>query len=144
MSQLPIDPTTLVERYVAVWNEPQPDVRSTAIRELWADGGAHVLQSPPQEIRDAASRLTFPAPALQIRGHEALESRVTHAYEQFIAPGEFVFRRRGEPSRPLPNVVTFGWEMVPTAGGDPVGAGLEVVVLDGAGRIAEDHQFVQV
>jgi hypothetical protein len=28
--------------------------------------------------------------------------------------------------------------------GDPVGAGLEVVVLDGDGRIAEDHQFVQI
>jgi hypothetical protein len=34
--------------------------------------------------------------------------------------------------------------MVPAAGGDPVSAGLEVVVLDGAGRIAEDHQFVQM
>jgi hypothetical protein len=34
--------------------------------------------------------------------------------------------------------------MVPTGGGDPPGAGFEVVVLDGAGRIAEDHQFVQM
>ena len=144
MSQQPIDPITLVERYVAVWNEPRPDVRRTSIRELWADDGAHVLQSPPREIRDAASQLTFPAPALQIRGHEALEARVAHAYEEFVAPGEFVFRLRGEPSRPLANVDTFGWEMVPAAGGDPAGAGHEVVVVDDDGRIAEDHQFVQM
>jgi hypothetical protein len=29
-------------------------------------------------------------------------------------------------------------------GGDPAGAGVEVVALDGAGRIAEDHPFGQM
>jgi hypothetical protein len=30
----------LVDRYVALWNEPDPDARRKMIRELWApDGG---------------------------------------------------------------------------------------------------------
>ena len=30
----------LVDRYVALWNEPDPDVRRHAIRALWAPDGA--------------------------------------------------------------------------------------------------------
>ncbi len=39
----------LVSRYVAVWTEPDAELRRKAIQERWAEDGAHILQ-PPQEI----------------------------------------------------------------------------------------------
>jgi hypothetical protein len=144
MSHQPIDPSDLVARYVALWNEPDPAARRKSISELWTSGGAHVLHSPPEQIRESAASLAFPAPALEIRGYEALDARVTHAHEQFVAAGSFTFKASGEPSRPLPNIVTFVWEMVPTAGGDTVGSGFEVLVLDEHGRITGDHQYIPI
>ena len=38
-------PTELVERYVAMWNDADPDARSAAVHELWAQDGAHILDA---------------------------------------------------------------------------------------------------
>ncbi len=134
------DPKELVDRYVAVWNEPDPGGRRRAIAELWTEDGTQILQ-PPEEIREAAVSLGV-SPTLRARGHDELETRVARAYEQFVAPGEFVFRPRGNPSR-LDDVVKFGWEMVAKETGEVAGAGLEFVVLEGDGRIRTDYQFIE-
>lgn len=89
----------LVDRYVALWNEPDPDIRRQAIRELWAPDGAQVLVDPPEEVRDAAVGLAFPMPTLEVHGYDALEARVSRAQEMYIAPGEYVFELCGSPSR---------------------------------------------
>jgi hypothetical protein len=67
---------------------------------------------------------------------------VTRAYEQFVAPGTFVFRSRGDADR-LHDVVKFHGEMVPRAGGDMAGIGLEILVLGADGRIVSDYQFIE-
>jgi hypothetical protein len=131
----------LIDRYVALWNQPDADARRKAIRELWTEDGAHVLLSPPQEIREAAARMAFPAPSLQMHGHEALDARVTGAYQEFIARGEFSFRAGRHAAR-LGNIVTFSWEMVPIGGGEPAGAGPDILVLDDDGRIQADYQLI--
>ncbi|MEU7869240.1 hypothetical protein [Dactylosporangium sp. NPDC049140] len=131
----------IIDRYVALWNEPDPNRRREAVRELWARDAVHVLQ-PPAELRAVAAGLGFDRPVLEARGHEALERRVTRAYEEFVAPGAFAFRARGDGER-LRDVVKFRWEMVPTAGGDVAGVGLEVLLLDPDGRIAADYQFIE-
>lgn len=135
------DPKALVERYVALWMEPDPEVRRKTIRELWAPDGAHMLE-PPKEVRDAARALGFHAPALEARGYEALEARVARAHEEFVAPGRFVFRSRNDASR-LRDIVKFRWEMVPTGGGAVAGVGLEILVLDREGRVQVDYQFIE-
>jgi hypothetical protein len=135
-----IDPRELAGRYVAVWNEPDPEARRKAIQELWTEGGAHVLQ-PPQEIRTAATGLGFTSTTLDARGHDALEVRVTRAYQEFVAPGEFTFRPRDNAAR-LHNVVKFDWEMVSSSDGEVAGAGLEILVIDEDGRIKTDYQFI--
>ncbi len=129
----------LARRYAEVWNEPDAELRRKAIREVWAQDGAHILHAP-EEIRKLASELGFDSTVLEIRGHDALEVRVTRAYEEFVAPGEYVFRARDNAVR-LHDVVKFHWEMVPVGGGEPAGGGLEVVVVDDSGHIAEDYQF---
>ncbi|TMR98320.1 hypothetical protein [Nonomuraea basaltis] len=129
----------LAGRYVALWCEPDLELRRKAIRELWAEGGVHVLQ-PPQEIREIAARLGFESTTLEARGHDAIEVRVARSYEEFVAPGEFTFTPRDDAVR-LNDVVKFGWQMVPVGGGEAVGGGLEMLVLDEHGRIVTDYQF---
>ncbi|MGI5243582.1 hypothetical protein [Dactylosporangium sp. CA-139066] len=131
----------LVESYVAVWNEPDPQRRRAAVRELWAPDAVHVLQ-PPEEIRRAAAGIGFDHPVLEARGHDALDVRVARAHDEFVAPGAYVFRARGDADR-LRDVVKFRWEMVPRAGGPAAGTGLEVLLLAADGRIAADYQFIE-
>lgn len=136
-----IDLKNLIDRYVAVWSEPDPERRRAAIRGLWSTDGVHVLQ-PPQEMRQAAQGLGFDRFVLEARGHDALESRVTRAYEEFVAPGTFVFRSRGDADR-LHDVVKFRWEMVSRDRGDVAAVGLEFLVLGPDGRIVSDYQFIE-
>ena len=136
-----IDPGDLVRRYVAVWQEPDAELRRKAVHELWAEDGAQVLQ-PPEEMRRAAAGLGFPSLVLRARGHEELEARVTRTYHEFIASGEYTFRSRDNADR-LGDVVKFNWEMIPAGGGEVAGAGLEILVLDTDGRITTDYQFIE-
>jgi hypothetical protein len=98
---------------------------------------AHALGPHP-----VAKGLGFDRLVLEARGHEELELRVTRAYEEFIAPGTFVFRSCGDGDR-LHDVVTFRWEMVYREGGGVAGVGLEILVLGADGRIVSDYQFIE-
>lgn len=132
-----------VDRYVALWNEPDPDVRSGIIRELWAPDGAEVLVDPPVEMRNTADRLAFPHPTLEVHGYDAIEARVSRAYEMFIAPGEYVFEFGGDAHRLLGNVVSLTWSMVSRADREKAGGGLNVLALGTDGRIRLDYLFVE-
>jgi hypothetical protein len=135
------DPRELVRRYVAAWNEPDAGLRRKAIAGLWTEDGAHILQ-PPQEIRAAAAALGFTSTVLHARGHDALEVRVTRAFEEFVAPGKFTFKARDNAER-LGNVVKFNWEMISAGSGQVAGVGLEIFILDEDGRIKTDYQFIE-
>ncbi|NUR92335.1 MAG: hypothetical protein HOY71_50385 [Nonomuraea sp.] len=132
----------LATRYVAMWNEPDATTRTTMIRSLWAADGVQTLVDPPQEIRDAAVRLAFPIPALEVRGHAALDARVTRAYEMFVEPGEYTFELSGDPVTLSPRVVAISWSMVSTKTGEAAGGGLDVLTLTEDGLIASDHQHI--
>jgi hypothetical protein len=133
------DVSDLVDRYVALWNEPDADRRRRAVAELWTEDAVHFLQ-PPQEVREAAAALDVTA-VFQARGHRELDARVGRAYEQFVAPGEYSFRSQGTDAR-IGDVVKFRWEMVST-GGVVAAVGLEFLVLDADGRIRLDYQFIE-
>jgi hypothetical protein len=131
----------LVQRYVAMWNEADPEARRAAVRELWAEDGIQVLK-PPEELLANAAALGFVNPVLEARGHAELDARVTRAHEEFVAPGEFRFRARQDPVL-LGSVMRFGWEMVATKDGEAVAAGTEFAILDASGRIRADYQFIE-
>jgi hypothetical protein len=134
------DANILADRYVAVWNEPDADARRDAIRALWSADASHTLQ-PPQAIREAAVALGV-AVDLEARGHAALEARVTHSHDEFVARGGYVFRPAGDAAR-LRDIVKLRWEMVPRDGGEVAGRGLQVLVLDEDDRIRLDYQFIE-
>jgi hypothetical protein len=135
------DVRAVADGYVAQWNEPDPAARRKRVRELWADDALHVLVNPPEAVRDAAANLAVPAPSLEIRGFDALESRVGRAYEMFVAAGEHHFELDGDPVVLTPRVIGLRWSMV-TSAGEAVGTGLDVLALDDDGRIRTDHQYV--
>jgi len=133
------DTKDLVERYVAVWNESDATRRRQAVAELWREDAVHVLQ-PPQEVREAAAALDVRS-IFQVRGHAELEERVKRAYETFVAEAGNSFRPRDDGDR-VGDVARFRWEMV-TSSGEVASVGLEFVVLDSAGRIQADYQFIE-
>jgi hypothetical protein len=132
------DPNELADRYVAIWNEPDPERRRAAVKALWSDGGVQILK-PPQEIREIAATLAMSS-ILESRGHEELEARVANAYEQFSA--KYEFRRSGDADR-LQDVLTFRWEAILRDSGEPDAGGRHVFMLDPDGRIRRDYLFVE-
>ena len=135
------DVTALADRYVAVWNEPDPAARRAGVRALWSADASHTIQ-PPQEIGAAAAALGV-AVDLEARGHAALEERVAKSHDEFVARGGFVFRPAGDATR-LRDMVKLRWEMVPRAGGDVAATGLQILLLDpDDGRIRLDYQFIE-
>lgn len=113
---------TFVSRYTAVWNEPDSVLRRKVIGELWTEDGV--------EYTDTS----------EYRGHDAIENRVTGAYEQFVAAGGFTFVAAGDVAWHH-DAVTFATHMVPSAGGVPVWSGVVFALLDDEGRIRRDYQF---
>jgi hypothetical protein len=130
----------MCDRYVAVWNEPDPERRRAMVTELWAPDGEHVL-APPREVTELAAGMKMSS-AFEVRGHRELEDRVADAHERFIASGEYEFRRRGDAER-LRDVIKFRWEMVATQDRSLAGVGLEFLMTDAEGRILRDYQFIE-
>jgi hypothetical protein len=110
------------------------------VRDLWTQDARHLLQ-PPIEIKDAAPAIGM-IPVLGIRGHEALERRISKAYERFVAPGIFVFRRRASPER-IRDLVKLNWEMIRRDNDEVKAVGLELLFLDDRDRILTDYQFIE-
>lgn len=111
-------------RYVAVWNEPDPDARRAAIASLWAEDGVQFTESA------------------EYRGRPALERRVGEAFEEFVARGGFVFRSAGDAVGHH-GMVRFTTQMVPAAGGEAAWTGFVVAELGEDGLIRRDCQFAE-
>lgn len=130
----------LANRYVAVWNEPDAGVRRKAVEALWTEDGVHLLE-PPEEIVERATGIGVTA-SLQARGHEELINRVSTAYGEFVAPGEYEFVPHGEAAV-LQDMVKLRWAMVPAGGGEALAIGIDLLLLGPDGRIRTDYQFIE-
>jgi hypothetical protein len=130
----------LADSHVSLWNEPVAARRRQLIAELWSEDGAHLLQ-PPREMRGLAARPGIGLTArLEALGHAVLEARARSAYEQFVAPGTFIFRSRGHADR-VADAVTFNSEMV-CGDGEVAALGLEFLVPAPDRRIRSEFQFI--
>lgn len=138
-----IELKNLLDRWVGQWNEPDADRRRELIREVWAADGYQVMVNPPEGIRDTARHYGVSAPAIEVRGYDAMFNRVTRAYDMFVADGEHVFEPEGEPVRHAGAAVALTWVMRSRADGTVAGSGLEVLTFDTDGRVRTDHQFVK-
>jgi len=112
----------LVDRYMAMWNEPDPAKRRATIDAQWAPG---------------AGNYTLTMEAI---GIDAIEARVTRAYESYVGTGIHRFQPH-QPYVEHHGAVRVWWEMVTVADGTVAALGHEFLVLDDERRIVSDHQF---
>jgi hypothetical protein len=112
----------LADRYVAVWNDPDPALRRKTIYSLWAPEGVHYMGT-----REA-------------HGYDALEERIKGSHEKNVRDGGYLFRRV-KTAQSLKNVVTFNWEMFSVKSGEIAAEGSGFLILDERGRIRTDYLF---
>lgn len=117
-----IDIDQFVDRYVAVWNEPDPVARRRAIASLWAEDGVEVTESA------------------EYRGHDALEVRITEAHNELVRDAGFVFRSANDATWHH-GAITFTSHMVPADGGNIAWTARTFAVLDAGGLIRSEHQY---
>jgi hypothetical protein len=77
----------------------------------------------------------------EARGHAELVRRVSRAYDEFVAPGQFEFRRDGDVAA-LKDMIKLRWVMVPAGGGEALGGGTDLLLVAPDGRITADYQFI--
>jgi hypothetical protein len=106
------DYTTLAERYIATWNEPDEQARRRAVAELWTDDGRYV------------------DPLVDVAGPDGIAATIGAVQQQF--PG-LVFRLAG-PVDGHHQQLRFSWELGPAEGAAPI-AGSDVAVTAGDGRL---------
>jgi hypothetical protein len=116
--------TLLADRYVELWNEPDPLRRREEIARLWLPDGEHHVRT-----RKAV-------------GHAELEARVRDSHDKNVQQRGFRFRLAGEVQS-LHDALMFHWEMVRPECPQVVEAlGLQLLRLAPDGRIRMDYQFV--
>jgi len=112
-----------IERYVSMWNEADPAKRRALIEALWTFDGANYTKAAAHH------------------GHDALEKRVTASWEKSVRNAGCLFRARRHDVHH--DAVRFVWEMVDANDGRVRAVGTEFLILDKAGLIRSDFQFVE-
>jgi hypothetical protein len=115
------DIASIVDRYIAVWNEGDPTERRQRIREVWAPDGTTCYR-----LMDA-------------RGYDAIEQRVVGSWEKWLGEGKHVFRPKSFGVHH--NVIKLEFIMVRVPGEDVEANGLCYLLLNRDGRIEHDYQF---
>ena len=118
-----LDAQELADKYVAVWNERDPERRRQQIAALWVPDGQHYV-----DVREA-------------RGYDALEQRIVGSYNKNVRDGGHRFRAR-QDARTLRDIVTFHWDMLAAANDQVVALGFAVLRVDDEGRILVDYLFI--
>ncbi len=104
--------TATADRYLVVWNDPDPDTCRAAVAGLF---------TPQARYTD---------PLADVAGHDGIAALVAGVHQQF--PG-WKFRLAGSVDGHH-DQVRFAWELGPDGAEAPV-AGFDVATLDGDGRI---------
>jgi hypothetical protein len=116
-----INPNEFADRYVAVWNEAEPEARRKGVEELWAPDG------------------TYANAVAVVRGPEDIATQVGYAHDAY-AVGGFTFRSCNN-ARGQHNTLRFNWVMVSRSTGALEAVGFDFITLDDEGRIVSDHQY---
>lgn len=107
---MPEDITDMIDRYCAVWNEPDAERRAALLAAVWADGA------------------TYTDPRADTVGAEALLAHI--AGVRASRPGAKIVRTTAVDVHH--GVARFGWRVI-EADGTPLPEGIDFVELDVAG-----------
>jgi SnoaL-like domain len=109
-----MDATQLVERYLETWNEQDADARRSAIAGLYVEDARYV------------------DPLADVAGHDEISGLIGAVRAE--VPGHVFRLANGVDAHH--DVMRFGWELVPTSGGEPLAIGFDVAVTNRDGKIA--------
>ncbi|MGR6917055.1 nuclear transport factor 2 family protein [[Actinomadura] parvosata] len=109
----------LIDRYIACWNETDPEARAKAVAELWTEDG------------------TYTDPLADVAGHAGIAAVIEGAQGMFpglvFTPGDLYDAHH--------HIARFTWHLGPE-GGEPVAVGFDVVELAEDGRIRKVLGFL--
>jgi hypothetical protein len=112
--------TAIVDGYIAMWNETDPERRRSIIEQTWTDDATYV------------------DPQAEVSGADGLDALVAAVQEQF--PGHrFVLASGPEGHH---DRARFTWQLV-SESGDAVATGLDVAVVADDGRLREVTGFLE-
>lgn len=127
MDTLPLD--NFIRQYLAMWHEPDASRRRAMVEELWAPDAENFTRS------------------FTVQGLEPIVSRVDRAHREWVTKHDFIFRpQTGAGAGGIDShnqLIKFPWEMLPRAGGALEARGLDIMVLDRAGKIRLLYQFAE-
>jgi SnoaL-like domain len=109
-----------VERYLEIWNEPDPAVRAARIDEVWT------------------AEATYTDPLASVRGHEAINGMIGGVQQQF--PG-LALTLAGDVDAHH-DVARFSWELVPAGATEPLVIGFDVATVGPDGRLTAVYGFL--
>ena len=112
--------TTVVEGYIAMWNETDPERRRGIIEQTWTEDGSYV------------------DPHAEVAGADGLDALVAAVQEQF--PGHRFVLASGPDAHH--DRVRFTWQLV-GAGGGAVATGMDVAVVADDGRLRAVTGFLE-
>jgi hypothetical protein len=115
------DVTTLVDTYIALWNEADPARRRALVEQTFAADGAYL------------------DPLMRGEGTDGIDAMVAAAQAQF--PGTRFVLHTGPDLHH--DRVRFSWQLRPAAGGDALATGHDYGVLDADGRFASVTGFLE-
>jgi hypothetical protein len=115
-------PNALADRYVALWNETDPQLRRKGVLELYLPDATYVFyrRNP-------------------IRGHQAIIDQMAYTQEIYRPMG-YTFRS-AHNAVGHHNLVRLNWVMVSIETGEMEMCGQDVLMLGDDGRIQTDYQF---
>jgi SnoaL-like domain len=113
------DVSTVIDRYINMWNETDASRRRDLIAQTWTDDASYI------------------DPLVVAEGPDAIDATVAAVQTQF--PG-FAFRLAG-PVDAHHNLARFSWELAPN-GGEAIVVGFDVAILSEDGRLRDVHGFL--
>jgi len=112
----------LVDRYVALWNEADDELRAKTVEDMYTTDAVYVMYARDPFV-----------------GHRAITRQITYAHRLYTPMG-YTFKS-SHNAVGHHNLVRFNWVMLSRETGGVEIVGLDVMVLDDSGRIRADYQF---
>jgi hypothetical protein len=113
--------STVVDGYIAMWNETSPERRREIIADTWSDDASYL------------------DPLMAGDGHAGIDAMVAGAQEQF--PGHRFELTAGPDAHH--DRVRFAWKLVGADGGEPVAAGVDFATVADDGRLRAVTGFLE-
>ena len=115
------DITTIVDGYIAAWNETDPDRRRALVADTFADDASYL------------------DPLMSGDGHDGIAAMIAGAQQQF--PGHRFELSAGPDAHH--DRVRFAWTLVGADGGAPVAAGVDFATVADDGRLRAVTGFLE-